>query len=42
MVAFDRESGALERDLPPVGSGLRWTEFVATLADLYEARFGDI
>jgi hypothetical protein len=42
VVAFDRESGALEPDLPPGGSGLRWTEFVRTLADVYEARFGDI
>lgn len=42
VVAFDRETGALDPDLPPPGSGLRWQEFIATIAELYEARFADI
>jgi hypothetical protein len=42
VVAFDRNTGAVEPDLPPVGCGLRWPEFIATLADAYQARFGEI
>lgn len=40
VVVFDRETGAIEPDLPPVGSGLRWDEFIARVAETYEARFG--
>lgn len=36
VVAFDRETGAVETDLPPVESGLRWTEFVETIAEAYQ------
>lgn len=42
VIAFDRETGEVEPDLPPVGSGLRWEEFIATIADAYQSRFGDI
>jgi hypothetical protein len=42
VVAFDRETGAVDVDLPPEGCGLRWTEFVTKIADSYQARFGDI
>ena len=42
VVAFDRETGAVEIGLPPEGSGLRWTEFVEKFADAYQARFGEI
>lgn len=42
VVAFDRESGGVDEELPPAGSGLRWDEFITTLADVYDARFGDI
>ncbi|MGH9102638.1 MAG: hypothetical protein ACRDYD_06610 [Acidimicrobiales bacterium] len=41
VVAFDREAGAIEPDLPPAGSGLRWQEFIAMIADVYQSRFGD-
>jgi hypothetical protein len=41
VVAFDRETGAMDPDLPPVGCGLRWDEFVQSLAEAYQARFGD-
>jgi hypothetical protein len=42
VVAFDRETGAIEPALPPVGSGLRWEEFITTMADAYQSRFGEI
>lgn len=42
VVAFDRESGVVEPTLPPVGSGLRWEEFIVTMADVYQSRFGEI
>ena len=41
IVAFDRETGRIEPDLPSVGSGLRWQEFIRTMADTYKARFGE-
>ena len=41
VVAFDRGTGQVEPDLPPVGGGLRWEEFIATMADAYQSRFGD-
>jgi hypothetical protein len=41
VVAFDRATGAIEPDLPPPGSGLRWEEFIVTMADAYQSRFGD-
>lgn len=41
VVAFDRATGAIDPHLPPVGSGLRWDEFIATIADAYRSRFGD-
>ncbi|MHB8438676.1 MAG: hypothetical protein ACYDD4_05880 [Acidimicrobiales bacterium] len=40
VVVFDHESGAIDPDIPPVGSGLRWQEFVGALAESYDARFG--
>jgi len=42
VVAFDRETGEIDPDLPPAGSGLRWGEFIATMAEVYDARFGEI
>ena len=41
VVAFDRETGAIEPDLPPVASGLRWDEFIDSMAEAYVARFGE-
>ena len=40
VVAFDRESGEVDPDLPAVGSGLRWQAFIDHMAETYEARFG--
>jgi len=42
VVAFDRETGLVEPDLPPAGCGLRWAEFIAGLGEAYQARFGEI
>ncbi|MEW6152620.1 MAG: hypothetical protein AB1673_01335 [Actinomycetota bacterium] len=42
VVAFDRLTGDIEPDLPPAGSGLRWDEFISSLAEVYDARFGEI
>jgi len=41
VIAFDRETGAIEPDLPPVSSGLRWDEFIDSMAEAYVARFGE-
>jgi hypothetical protein len=41
VVAFDRETGAIEPDVPPVSSGLRWDEFIDSMAEAYVARFGE-
>ena len=40
VVVFDRRTGLLEPGLPPIGSGLRWPEFINTIHDTYDARFG--
>jgi len=41
VIVYDPETGVLDRAIPPVGSGLRWDEFVAALVESYEARFED-
>ena len=42
VVAFDRASGAIEPDLPPVASGPRWEESIGSIAEAYSARFEEI
>lgn len=41
-ILFQRKPGGYRKpdDVPPAGSGLRWPEFVNTIADVYESRFG--
>jgi hypothetical protein len=39
VVVYDPETGMMDPDLPPPASGLRWDEFVNTLATTYQARF---
>lgn len=39
VVVYDPQSGHLDADLPPRGSGLRWDEFIAAMASAYDARF---
>lgn len=40
VVVYDPDKGRLDPTTPPLGSGLRWNEFVDDLAVAYEARFG--
>lgn len=39
VVVYDPDTGQLDGDLPPKGSGLRWDEFVDDLVRSYDARF---
>jgi hypothetical protein len=41
VVVYDPDNGLLHESLPPVGSGLRWDEFLSTLAEAYAGRFED-
>jgi hypothetical protein len=41
LVVYDPDSTALDPNVPPPGSGLRWEEFVQTLAEIYDVRFED-
>jgi hypothetical protein len=38
---YDPQSGHLDSALPSKETGLRWTEFVETLANAYNTRFGE-
>jgi len=42
IVVFDHETGVMDPELPPEGSGVRWPEFVAAMAVAYEARFAEL
>jgi hypothetical protein len=39
VIVYDPDSGQLDPDLPAAGRGLRWDEFVSSLAAAYRARF---
>ena len=39
VVVFDDQTGEIAEHLPPVGSGLRWDEFIARMRDRYLLRF---
>jgi hypothetical protein len=41
VVVYDPDTGQLDAELPPNGSGLRWNEFVDDLVRAYEGRFED-
>src|SRR5262249_26132592 len=41
VIVYDPDTGELSDDLPEHGHGLRWSEFVATMADQYDVRFED-
>jgi len=41
VVVYDPETAALDPDLPPRKSGLRWDEFIKQLAFAYDSRFGE-
>ncbi|MGI9539775.1 MAG: hypothetical protein ACR2N6_06475 [Miltoncostaeaceae bacterium] len=42
VVVFDPDADRLLDDTPPPASGLRWDEFVESMAGAYDARFGDL
>lgn len=39
VIFYDPDTNELVADLPPMGSGLRWDEFVTALSDTYDLRF---
>lgn len=39
VLVYDPDSGSIDPQLPPIGSGLRWNEFIDALVAAYEARF---
>jgi hypothetical protein len=41
VVVYDPTTSMVDPSLPPVGSGLRWTEFVTALVAAYNGRFED-
>jgi hypothetical protein len=41
IIVYDPDAGTLLNGLPPVGSGLRWDEFVGHMVEAYDARFGE-
>ncbi len=40
LVAFNPLAGGIVPDLPPIGTGLRWEEFIDQLVIAYQQRFG--
>ena len=42
MIIYDPDTATLDPNLPPVGSGLRWDEFVETIAATYELHFEQV
>lgn len=39
VVVYDPDAGTLHQELPAPGSGLRWSEFVDSIATTYQSRF---
>jgi hypothetical protein len=39
VVVYDPQTGTIDPDTPPVGSGLRWDEFIQSIAASYLGRF---
>jgi hypothetical protein len=39
VLIYDPDTGTVASDSPPMGSGLRWEEFINALSTAYEARF---
>jgi hypothetical protein len=39
VVVYDPDAGTLHQELPAAGSGLRWSEFVDSIATTYQSRF---
>jgi hypothetical protein len=41
IVVYDPDTATLEPNIPAVGSGLRWDEFIEAMVSAYQARFGE-
>jgi hypothetical protein len=41
VIVFDPNRSTIDSDLPPVGSGLRWSEFLDEITLAYKLRFED-
>ncbi len=41
VIVYDPDTGKTLNELPPVGSGLRWEEFVGHMVEAHDARFGE-
>jgi hypothetical protein len=41
IVVYDPDTATLRTDIPAIGSGLRWDEFIAAMVAAYRARFED-
>ena len=41
VLVYDPQSAALDQNVPPVGSRLRWDEFIEDLVQAYQSRFVD-
>jgi hypothetical protein len=39
VIIYNPDTAQLDESLPPVGSGLRWDEFITTVAESYDLRF---
>lgn len=39
VVVYDPDTASISPDIPKRGSGLRWEEFIESMAETYEARF---
>ena len=39
VVVYDPDTASMSPDIPKRGSGLRWEEFIESMAETYEARF---
>jgi hypothetical protein len=39
VLVYDPDSSSIDTQLPPIGSGLRWSEFIDALVASYESRF---
>jgi hypothetical protein len=42
VLVFDPDTGIVDASVPPVGSGLRWEEFIDAIAKTYRARFEEV
>lgn len=41
VIVYDPNTSTMLADVPAHGTGLRWSDFVATMVDQYDVRFED-